>query len=187
MRLLLIHVSQPSLRKKQEKQLKLEESLNFPVRGSTQLIYMPVLFSSLTIASMYRITYIHRKNKNCLHLRRQKWCCPGSSADDVILCVDLMLQRLCIHVIKDLILKHLQELPGCFSFFVSFGLVFFWAFGFISFLFLWLYSCISQKEKTGRKKSVKWWNIKENVQMRKDKYQQRQRRNRFHMRKWKIK
>lgn len=43
------------------KQLKLEESLNFHVRRSTQLIYMAVLSSSLTTASTYGITYTHRE------------------------------------------------------------------------------------------------------------------------------
>lgn len=71
-------------------------------------MYVPVLSSSLTTASTCEITSIHIE-MNCRSLKRHKFCCPNSSAEDIIMCLNLMLQILCSHVVKDYILKHIQE------------------------------------------------------------------------------
>lgn len=58
-----------------------------------------------------------------------------------------MLQRLCIHLIKECIIKHLLRVIGICSFLVT--SVCFGPSGL--FLFLWLYSSNSQEEKQEKK------------------------------------
>lgn len=143
---------------------KLESDL--PCKRDTYLVCMSVLSSSLTTASTYGITYIHIE-MSCMSLRRHKLCCPSSSAEDIILCVNLMLQMLCSHVVKDYILKRVQELPGCFIFFVTF--VGFFGLGLCIYSIFFSSGCTAVKNT--EKKRFTCWKIKENVQMRKDKYQ----------------
>lgn len=86
--------------------------------------------------------------------------------------MNLMLQKLCIHVIKDCILKQFKELSGWFSFFVTFVLVLL-RFGPLGLFHFFSSGCTAgfHRKKNRREKRVKWWKMKENVQMRKDKYQ----------------